>query len=366
MKINLICVTVLAIFGAVSCSPDTPASSNAGPTDTALTPPPSATVNHTASEIVAAPASHAPVAPVATPAVDAPPKDARFTIYCLSLTGPDHTARADQVKLLWQQATNRSDWYVVHQEDQSLVYFGYYKAIDGSSRDAARALADRKMIQSLTDSTGDQPFAQALLLPLDAPDPTAPPQWNLLNAKGAWTLEIAVYQGRDRKQAAVDSVRQARAQGIEAYYYHGPSASSVCIGTWPEEAVAVEHASVQSSDPSQPLIVVPDELASRMPDSATDENGNRVQVAHPGATIADPTLAAAMQKYPQHSVNGYVDMVSVNGKLAPRQSAVVRIPSSGATAASPTNAPQKPAVDLLGGGNTDDGGTNGHLRSLGN
>jgi hypothetical protein len=298
-------------------------------------------------------------------AIDAPPRNARYTIYCLAVTGPDHTARANQIKLIWSQATQRKDWYVVHQDDQSLVYFGYYRSIDSGDRDSARAAADRKMIQNLKDTIGDQPFQQAMLLPLDAPDPTAPPQWNLVNAKGAWSLEIAVYKGPDRKQAAVDSVKQAREQGIDAYYYHGPSASSVCIGTWPEEAVTQQAMGAsQGSDPSQPLMVVPDPLAAQMPNTFTDKEGNQGKVVHPGAQIVDPTLQAAMLKYPTHSFNGYVDTIMVNGKATPRSSAVVPIPHSDQGTDTPAMATQGPAVQLLGGDNSSNGG--GGLRSLGN
>jgi hypothetical protein len=256
---------------------------------------------------------------------------------------------------------------VVHQDDQSLVFFGYYRSIDDpKDADTRRAIADRTMIRNLKDTIGDFPFEQAMLMPLDAPDPNAPPQWNLLNAKGAWTLEIAAYKGPGRKAAAVDSVRQARAQGIEAYYYHGPTASSVCIGAWPQEAV-IQHLNnqLQNADPNQAVMVVPDAMASRMPDNFTDKDGNQTKVVHNDAQVVDPTLVAMMQKYPTHSLNGYDDLV--NG--VPRQSAVMAIPHS-ADASSPAVADQPPSVNLLGGGDNggDAGGGDssaGRLRSMG-
>jgi hypothetical protein len=358
-KLALACALLMGL--AMSCTQDTPPASTA---DGVLSTP---TVPSDKTPVAASSGT----TPNTTPPgnlLDAPPKDARYTIYCLGVSGPDHTARANQIKLLWQQATHRRDWYVVHQDDQSLVYFGYYPSI--SDPKDHRAVDDRKMIQNLTDAIGDHPFEQAMLLPLDAPDPTAPPQWNLVNAKGAWTLEIAVYKGPDRKVAAVDSVRQARAQGIDAYYYHGPSASSVCIGTWPQAAVAqAMNGNLQDSDPSQTMVVVPDTLASQMPDSVTDEQGNPTRVLHNGAKVVDPTLQAAMQKYPTHSLNGYVDTIMVNGKPEPRSSAVVPIPHVGESTDSAPLATQRPRVDLLGGDDpnapsaTDSSA--GQLRSMG-
>jgi hypothetical protein len=310
----------------------------------------------------------------------APPTGARYTIYCLSVTGSDHTLRANEIKRLWAAATHRQDWYVLHQDDQSLIYFGYYRAAsDPKDSDSARIVADRKMIQALTDSMGDHPFEQALVMPLDAPDPSAPPEWNLLNTKGVWSLEIAVYKGPDRKMAAVDSVRAARQQGVEAYYYHGPSASSVCIGNWPQDAVHQDmNGNVQGNDPNQTIVVVPDELAPHMAPAMIADDGSPAPVLHNNATIVDPTLTAAMQKYPYNHLNGLVDLVHYNGKMVPRQSAVVAIPHSTQTADSLQNATDRPKVDLLGGGDsgtsagtsggsTPAGGpTGGQLPSLGN
>jgi hypothetical protein len=85
-----------------------------------------------------------------------------------------------------------------------------------------------------------------------------------------------------------------------------------------------------------------------------------------------------MQKYPYNHLNGLVDLVPYNGKMVPRQSAVVAIPHSTQTADSLQNATDRPKVDLLGGGDsgtsagtsggsTPAGGpTGGQLPSLGN
>ena len=67
----------------------------------------------------------------------------------------------------------------------------------------------------------------SLIVPIDSPDPVAPPEWNLANAKGYWSLQIAAYKDSPkRKEAAVEAVREARKNGVEAYYYHGETTSS--------------------------------------------------------------------------------------------------------------------------------------------
>ena len=81
------------------------------------------------------------------------------------------------------------------------------------------------------DANGTRLFPAVILTKLDTPDPSSPPEWDLTRAAGAYSLQIAVFKDSpERRAAAVEAVRAARAGGYDAYYYHGPTASSVCIG----------------------------------------------------------------------------------------------------------------------------------------
>jgi hypothetical protein len=339
-----------------ACGPDAPPGAPADPANA---------VNSNAQSTSAAPSA----SPAALAAV-IPPKDARFTIFCLSINGPNHTERATQAKLLWQQATGRRDWYVIHQDDQSSLYFGYYSYVSDSqhAKESARAVSDRQMIQNLKDSVGDYPFAHAILMPLSAPDPTAPPEWNLVNSKGYWSVEIASFRGTplpgspDRKTAAVETVRDMRAHGIEAYYYQGEAVSSVCIGAWPKEAIQQPEENFHNNDPEKSLMIVPEQLAHVLPDSATDKAGNETQIVHDEAKIVDPTMLDVLRKYPVHSLNGNEDIVVTSGQSRERPSFPVEIPHT--TAAAGESAPAGPRIDLLGGDNSPpDSSTK--LRSVG-
>jgi hypothetical protein len=280
-----------------------------------------------------------------SPAINVP-AGARFTIFCTAIVGVDHVQRANQLKAQLVGRSGLSDWYVVHADGQSSIYYGFYSEIDASvvdrdaRQEAARAQADRQRIEQVRDP--DWPdrriFARSLIVPLDAPNPTAPPEWNLSNAKGFWSVQVAAYTGGpERKQAAVESVREARKMGIEAYYHHGESISSVCIGSWPVDAVRRQDAAragATTDDPSETIVIahggmpVPQELRDQLLDQGRD-----VTVYESKVDIADPTLVRTIQEYSAlgHSTNGSVDMMSVNGAngrqiAKPKPALLVQVP----------------------------------------
>jgi hypothetical protein len=250
------------------------------------------------------------VAPVAADS-DFPtiPPGALYSLYCLTISTPTHIPDSEHLKQQLIHQTGSSNWYVLHGEGQSTLYYGFYKTFNDPAQpeEKSRAQADRLSVSQLRDSNGDMPFSGCGFVPLSSPDPDAPPEWDLRHAPGYWALQIAAYQGSpDRKRAAVDAVRAARAQGIEAYYYHGPSVSSVLIGTWPRQAVKEQdQTEARTDDPSKTIMVLPKPLP---PGMATDNivmpDGSRVKVMAPKLEIADPTLLAAMKQYPANVVNG--------------------------------------------------------------
>src|SRR5262249_41018415 len=150
-------------------------------------------------------------APKAAPqASPVPPKDAQFTLYCDDYTGPSHVLLANRAKSELASSSGMRGWYIIHQEDHSTLFYGYYK--DPADAGAHR---DRAAIVALHDSFGNAVFRNVLLVPVDAPDPVAPPEWNLANlrkgeddTKHFWTIQIGAYQGSpQRKQAAVEAVK---------------------------------------------------------------------------------------------------------------------------------------------------------------
>jgi len=243
-----------------------------------------------------------------------PPSDAQYTISCRSISGPNHVEIANALKANLIKQTPLKDWYVIHEESQSVIYHGYYKSIDrANAKEQQRVHADLKTIQGLTNSAGDPVFSQSYIVEVTTPDPAAPAEWNLANANGYWSLQIAAYKDDPkRKQYAVDAVREARKQGIPAYYLHGETTSMVFVGAWPRSAVKEQDESTgQSADPTQPLLVLNQPLPANGPTEFRDAEGNRVRALAPRLDPLDPSLIEAMQHYPNNVVNGEVNVNKV-------------------------------------------------------
>jgi hypothetical protein len=177
-----------------------------------------------------------------------PPKDAKWTIFCSVVGGPGHIQRAKQFKAELAEETKSNKWYVVHEEDKSTIYYGFYRTIDHGTKEGAIAQADRAGLANLKNRAGESPLQLCSFLQLDRPAPEASAEWDLgsytRNPRQFWSLQIAAYtadatddKGHDRKWAAVESVKELRAQGIPAFFHHSEAISIVCVGMWPEEAV---------------------------------------------------------------------------------------------------------------------------------
>jgi hypothetical protein len=118
---------------------------------------------------------------------------------------------------------------------------------------------------------------------------------------------VAAYQGSpERKRFAVDAVRAFRSHGIPAYYYHGETISSVCIGTWPRSAVKEQGVrdDAHTVDPSQPILVLADKAPPGINPELHDADGKKVLIVAPRLEILDPSMLETIGKYPRHSVNG--------------------------------------------------------------
>jgi hypothetical protein len=240
-----------------------------------------------------------------------PPEGARYSLHCAIFTGANHIVEAKRAKDMLIRTTGLRDFYVVHEAEESDLCYGFYKTFDDRAQIAeyTRAQSDRAKISSLVDENGDPIFPQVIFGSINLPDPPAPREWDLANNPGYWTLQIAVYKGSpERKQAAVDAVREFRAHGVEAYFRHGPATSEVYIGSWPRASVAEQDDSVaQSDDADQSLLVVPGPLPASMDTNKLyDSQGRKLKVVMPKLQIVDPKLKLATEQYPYYYVNGEV------------------------------------------------------------
>jgi hypothetical protein len=330
------------------------------PSDAALItqPLPQPTPKSSAGAQVSTPAAPltstaaAPAKPALPPEdVVIPPSDARYTIFITALDGPDHVVRAKSLREQLKASTQDNKWYIVHAEDKSTIYYGFYRDIDRQSKEGQAAQHDRDYLSSLKTAEGDSPLSLIHFEPVVNVDPPAPAEWDLakigLSPQHYWTLQIAAYtaDGRaehpgdvgDRKSAAVESVKALRAEGIPAYFYHGLTISSVCIGTWPESAIKKQSGgdaagNAATINPNQPLLVtdaLPENVkAVRTPD------GKPVKVLEPRVEILDQDLLATMKRFPYHSKNGfdyehtYVDPKTHEKKIVREPSLVMQLPET--------------------------------------
>jgi hypothetical protein len=236
------------------------------------------------------------------------PPGAQSTLLCNTFNGPAHVVEATRAKEYLKQRSGSDQWYVIHSADESDLFYGFYSTDDDRAQnaDSQRARADRLKLSNMVDDDGRKMFAQVLFVPINLPDPQTPPEWEVSNNPGFWTLQIAVFRDSpQRKQAAVDTVRQARAQGIEAYYHHGDTMSFVYVGSWPREAVKEQdEASAKSNDPNQPLLVMSGPIAGAENAQFQTSDGRKMKVVMPKLEILDPSLKRMVEQYPYTYVNG--------------------------------------------------------------
>ena len=319
---------------------------------------------------------------------DAPPADAQWTLYCQAVGGPAHVEQANAMKEALVKLTQRNDWYVIHQEAESVVYCGFYRSIQEPAGEAMKAMdrktaeqlrkdiqhaqQDRKYVTELADQQGNKVFQHVFFVEITSPDPVAPPEWNLCNADGVWSLEIAAYKDSPkRKEAAVEAVRAARQQGLPAYYYHGETISSVCIGAWPRSAVQQPQDSIEVPASEQEVLVLPQAISGvDQMQFRSRETGERIRTVAPQPKAVDPSLQAMMEKYPTHSVNGMVMISKVkdpkNGQIKNIEdpSFVVPIPHPKPSMLTPiNNGPAAPQLINPTGTDVNTGG--GKLKSIG-
>lgn len=324
------------------------------------------------------------------------PADARWTIVCQEFKGPNHVERAKIAKQYAAQVTNMKGFYVVHEDGLSTLYYGFYR-INSPREDLGRPLtsdevaegkraqADRAKLASAEASMGVKLFNFVIFTQLEPVDPPAPAEWDLRNVdrnksdsdptKGYWSLEVGVYKDDPRrKEAAVEAVRVYREQGVEAYFYHGKTSSSVCIGAWPRDSVREQEMGgrgyAETDDASQDVIVFAQRFAPGVSDKIYDAQGRPLKAIAPRLDVADPRMADTMRRFPDRAVNGYkiqreVKKKGGGTKIVNEPSLVIMIPRD----ESILNASQRESVAdpliSLPTLNPSGGQGGGRLRSLG-
>ncbi len=222
--------------------------------------------------------------------------DGEYTIMLIALSTPDHVTRAIHYKTETEKDTGWRGLFIVHEASHSTLYWGKYKTPQDAQKNLKKAkeyIAPAKI----------PVYKQALVIPIPGKQ-VGPPEWNLNNASGEYSIAVAVFYDVPeenyvgRKQFAVDYCKQLRDEGCEAYYHHGVSRSTVSIGAFPESAVEE---------------IVKDNAVSDL-------------------KILDPQITEIMKKFPLLAVNGRQELIKTKdprtGKIvtSPAKSYLIRIP----------------------------------------
>jgi predicted small secreted protein len=164
--------------------------------------------------------------------------DELYTIQLHSESGPNHASAMAAFKANAETNTHWKDLFVIHEEGHSTLCWGRYPSV--ADAQLQKNLRTAKAYRA--PATGAAVFIGAFAVPLPGED-FGPREWNICNASGAYTVLVAVFYDMPeknyvgRKKFAVDLVRELRSRGQEAYFYHGPVRSHVCVGLFAADSV---------------------------------------------------------------------------------------------------------------------------------
>lgn len=221
-----------------------------------------------------------------------PRTDDVFTIQCMTFQGADRALRVKHCVESLKAARGIKDNLVQTIDrgngETAVCYGKYVRTFDGKNgREIYKPdpKADLDLIRQFsTDVNTDRgkqttwPFRLATIVELPGP-PSKHPQWDLKNARGYWSLQVAVFYNtpamQARRFAAEEWCKALREEGYEAYYDHGAVHSCVFIGAFPKEAI-------QNYSKKNPITGV-QEVTAR---------------------IVDPKMLELQAKQPHHAENG--------------------------------------------------------------
>ena len=161
-----------------------------------------------------------------------------YTIRLSVIRNQGHAATAAEYLRRVEKLTGWKDLFIATQDNQSLVCWGKYDSVE--SFRAQRRLKKAKAWTA--PSNGAKLFQFALIMPLRGANP-GPPQWDLANASGVNTVQVAEFfdvpKSRyiGRKKFALEYCKELRKNNYDAYFHHGLFKSIVTIGAFPAESV---------------------------------------------------------------------------------------------------------------------------------
>lgn len=211
--------------------------------------------------------------------------DAAYTIMLQVFNDPvSHVRDAEAYKARLERENRWTGLLAVHKAGHSELFWGRYPNQPAAEKDltAAKPL-----------------FPRAIVVPLPGKD-VGPPEWNLKNAQGDFSLLVAVYKDDpsrnyyNRKEKALYSCRGLRDKNVDAYYYHGDSTSHVTIGIFGPNSVRMKLSPVTQQLEQEVLDPRIGALRKEFPDLLV--NGNTVS-----QVLRDPRTQRIVRKQAQQT-----------------------------------------------------------------
>jgi hypothetical protein len=146
----------------------------------------------------------------------------QVTIVVGEYHGDDATAQAEALR---RQVASQgfNDVFTLHDAQEAFVCVGHFGSWEKGHDTLTR-------VQKIRDAQGRYPFVTSMLSPM--PEPTPTNSWPLEMADGDYSLQVAVWEDPGRARKAQAYCAELRAQGFQAYAYHGPQFSVVSVGAF--------------------------------------------------------------------------------------------------------------------------------------
>lgn len=169
-----------------------------------------------------------------------------YTILLVTFKSSDHVSRALFYKDQVEKTCQWEDLYIVHKQGQSELYWGKYRTQDAAKNNWRTA-------KQIKTSNVGLLFPRAMIVPIAGKE-MGPPEYDLSNAKGYWTVLVAIFTddpksnvvGRKRMKAAVEYCKWLRDRGFEAYYSHNLGRSQVTVGSFPDSAITLDDSETKT------------------------------------------------------------------------------------------------------------------------
>lgn len=164
--------------------------------------------------------------------------DAAWGLVLEYYSGPGHAEQAAARVSGLRRVLGREDIRIRERRDASVIVLGSYAGAEDP-----RARRDMAWARTV-EIDGRRPWEMAYLSPPAARALGEADEANLAFAReyygdrAEFTLQVGVYKSPDpgvARRAAEEAAARLRAEGDEAFYYHGPSWSSVTVGLFGPE-----------------------------------------------------------------------------------------------------------------------------------